>query len=130
MIPHGAQRIIDARNKGMKPAELVLVSLIGRLNEANPCVYADPRREYEWFWTRGLQLCIFASAEVNWRPVALSIKRQSPSSLYLWDADRREGAEVFLIPNMADLDKPRSEWRLALNFLPWLPSQNEEFAWN
>lgn len=44
IIPHGAQRIIDARQKGMKPAELVLVSLIGRLNENNPTVYADPRR--------------------------------------------------------------------------------------
>lgn len=130
MIPHGAQRIIDARQKGMKPAELVLVSMIGRLNENNPTVYADPRREYEWFWARGLQVCIFASTEVSWRAVALPIKRQSPSALYLWDADRREGAEVFLIPNMADLDKPRNEWRLNLDFLPWLPSQNEEFAWN
>lgn len=130
IIPHGAQRIIDARQKGMKPAELVLVSLIGRLNENNPTVYADPRREYEWFWARGLQVCIFASTEVNWRAVALSIKRHGPSALYLWDADRCGGAEVFLIPSMADLDKPRSEWRLNLDFLPWLPSQNEEFAWN
>lgn len=130
MIPFGAQRIIDARQKGMKPAELVLISLIGRLNEKNPTVYADSRREYAWFWARGLKVCVFASTGLNWRPVALAIASERPSALHLWDADRREGADVFLLPNMADLDRPRSEWRLNLDFLPWLPFQNEEFAWN
>lgn len=130
MIPFGAQRIIDARQRGMKPAELVLVSLVGRLNENNPTVYADPRREYEWFWARGLQVCIFASTEVNWRAVALSIKRQSPSALLLWDADRREGADVYFLPHVDDIGKPPSERRWHLDFLPWLPWQNQEFAWN
>ena len=130
MIPNGAQRIIDARKKGMKPAKMVLVSLIGRINEKNPTVYANPSNEYDWSWLRGLQVCVYTTSDANWRPVARSIASQRPSFFGLWDADRREGADVYFLPDVVDIEKPRSEWRWNLDFLPWLPFQNEEFIWN
>lgn len=130
MIPNGAQRIIDVRKKGMRPAEMVLVSLIGRINELNPTVYASAKKDYDWSWLRGLQVCIYTTPEADWRSVARSIASQKPSFLGLWDADRREGADVYFLPNVADIEKPKSEWRWHLDFLPWLPWQNQEFAWN
>lgn len=130
MIANGAQPILDARKKGMKPAEMILVSLIGRINEKNHTVYADPRKEYEWSWTRALSVCVYTSPTINWRAVARSIAAEQPSFLGVWDADSRKGANVYLLPHPDDINKPQDQWRLILDFLPWLPFQNEEFAWN
>ena len=130
MIASNAQMILDARRKGFKPAELILVSLIGRLNEPNHTVYASPKNDYEWSWTRDLQICIYATSEVQWRGVARSIAIAEPSFLAVWDADRKQGADIYLLPDVTDIEKPKSDWRWNLDFLPWLRSQNEEFAWN
>lgn len=130
MIASNALPILEARKRGLKPAEMILVSLIGRINESNHTVYAKPGREYDWLWARGLQVCIYTSPDVDWRPVARSIASERPSILSIWDADNRQGANVCLLPNPADIDKPQDQWRWMLDFLPWLPKQNQEFAWN
>lgn len=129
ILANGAQRILQARMKGFKPAEVILVSLVGRINELNHTVYANPEKEYDWRWARDLQVCIYTSPGVNWRPVARSIASERPSSLWVWDVDNREGAHVYLFAHLADIDRPQSEWRWLLDFLPWLPFQNTGFAW-
>lgn len=130
MIASNALPIVNARKKGYKPGEMILVSLVGRINEPNHTVYANPRNEYEWLWVRGLQICIYTSPDVNWQPVARSIASERPSFLGVWDVDNRQGANVYLLPHPNDIDKPQNQWRWMLDFLPWLPKQNEEFAWN
>lgn len=130
IIASNAQPILDARKKGLKPEELILVSLIGQINEPNHTVYAKPANQYEWLWARDLQVCIYATSGVPWRDVARSIASVQPSYLAIWDPERKQGAEVSLLPSLADIDKPRAEWRLELQFLLWLPFQNKEFAWN
>jgi hypothetical protein len=130
MIAPNAQPILEARTNGLKPAEMVLISLIGRINEQNHTIYANPKRQYDWLWVRGLQVCIYAARDVDWRNLARSVASERPSYLALWDADRRQGANVCLLPDPADIEKPQAEWRWNLDFLPWLPSQNKEFAWN
>lgn len=54
MMAVNSQPILEVRKKGLKPAETILVSLIGRLNERNHTVYADPRKEYDWSWAVNL----------------------------------------------------------------------------
>jgi hypothetical protein len=130
MIPTNAKPILDSRKNGLKPAEMILVSLIGRINESNHTVFANPRKAYDWLWARGLQICIYTSADVIWRDVARAIASQRPSFLAVWDADRKEGANVYLLPDPANIQKPQAQWRWNLDFLPWLPTQNQEFAWN
>lgn len=130
MTANGAMPIIAARRKGFKPAEMIIVSLIGRINEPNHTVYASPKTEYDWKWARGLQVCIYASPKVNWQPVARAIAAELPSFLGIWDADNRQGANVYLLPYPDDIGMPRNQWRWRLDFLPWSPSQNAEFAWN
>ncbi|CAL63142.1 Hypothetical protein HEAR3033 [Herminiimonas arsenicoxydans] len=109
---------------------MILVSLIGRINEPNHTVYANPKTRYEWPWVRGLQICIYAAKDVKWTDTARSIASERPSYLAIWDADRCEGSDVYFLPHPADVHKPRSEWRWHLDFLPWLPFQNREFACN
>ncbi len=128
VIASNAQPILDARQKGLKPAEMILVSLIGRINEPNHTVYANPKTRYEWLWARGLQICIYAAKDVNWADTARSIASEGPSYLAIWDADRHEGSDVHFLPNPADIHKPKTDWRWNLDFLPWLPFQNREFA--
>lgn len=130
IIASNAQPILDARKKGFKPVEMILVSLIGRINELNHTVYANPANQYDWMWARGLPICIYATAGVQWRDVARSIASVRPSYLAIWDAERKQGAEVYLVPDPADIDKPQAEWRWNLDFLPWLPSQNKDFICN
>ena len=130
MIAINAQPILDARRRGLKPAELILVSLVGRINEVNHTVYATANGNYNWQWVRGIAICIFATSAVDWRPVARSIARARPSHLYLWDVDREEGTDVAFLPNFADLCKPKDKIRWELDFLPWMDFQNMEFACN
>ena len=130
MIANNAQLILNARKRGLAPSGLIIVSLIGRINDQNHTVYANPQKSYDWLWARGLQICIYAAQEVQWQSIARSIASARPSWLGLWDVDRHQGTDVFLLPHISDIEKPKSEWRWNLDFLPWLPFQNEEFVWN
>jgi hypothetical protein len=130
IIAPNAQAILDVRRKGLKPAELILVSMIGRLNEPNHTVYASSSKQYDWMWARGLQVCIYATAGIQWRGVARDLASAKPSWLGLWDADLHEGTDVFLLPDTSDIDKPQTDWRWNFHFLPWLPCENKDFAWN
>jgi hypothetical protein len=130
VIATNAQPILDARKRGLAPAGLVIVSLIGQICEQNHTVYANPQKAYDWRWVHGLKICIYAVPDVQWQATTRSIAYARPSWLGLWDAVRHEGTDVLLLPHIADIEKPKSEWRWNLDFLPWLRFQNEEFVWN
>lgn len=130
MIPNGAKAIAEVRSRGLKPAEMLIVSLIGRVNEQNHTIYAAGDKEYDWSWARGLQVCVYADSRSKWRPVLNAIATVNPAYLALWDAEKRQGAQVWRLPYASDIEKPKEQWRWKLDFLPWLPIQNQEFAWN
>jgi hypothetical protein len=130
MIAKNAEKIAEARAKGYKPDEMILVSLIGRINEPNHTVYAVPGRDYDWSWARGLQVCIYVTSGLDWDKVGRPIANLKPSYLALWDAGRSEGAELWLQPAVADIEKPRDQWRWVWEYMPWTPEQNWRFACN
>jgi hypothetical protein len=102
MIALNAQPIIDARMRGFKPDDLVLVSLVGHVHAKNHTVRAIPGVTYDWRWVRGLELCV-------------------------WNCAEQWGAQVYLIPTANDLARPRLQWSHELDFLPWLDFQNDDF---
>jgi hypothetical protein len=126
-LPSGAKTIIEHRRKGRKPDELILVSLIGPTGEPNFTVYADPKLEYDWRWSVDLKLCIYASEGRLWQPTAMAIARARPQWLGLWDADWHEGSDVWALPMVEDIEKPQTQWRYQLEFMPWLPTANRKF---
>lgn len=130
ILPNGAQPILDARKRGFKPAEMLIVSLIGRVDELNHTIYANPATEYDWRWMVGLDACIFVRHGVSWQGVAMAIARARPRWLGLYDVDRFQGADVWALPRVEDIDKPQSQWRWKLEFLPWMNFQNEAFSWS
>jgi hypothetical protein len=132
ILAKGAGEIASARAKGMKPDEMIIVSLIGPVGESNHTVYANPDGEYCWSWVKRLQLCIYANQRTDWqtiKPITMAIALERPEWLGLWNVDRFEGTDVCALPLVEDIAKPPSQWRYKLHFLPWLPFQNEHFAW-
>jgi hypothetical protein len=129
ILPNGAKQVVDARKRGFKPAEMLIVSLIGPVDELNHTIFANPAGEYDWRWMVGLDACVFVRQGVDWRPVTMAIARAKPRWLGLYDVDRFQGADVWALPKVADIDKPQSQWRYQLEFMPWLSFQNKEFAW-
>jgi hypothetical protein len=130
MIPSGAQKIVAARASGFRPADMVIVSFVGRVDEMNPTVYAHQSQDYDWAWLAGLQVCIYAAKGVDWTAAALGIAKAKPAYLGLWDAGRNEGAELYAVVHPADIQKPRSQWRWIIDYIPWTKGQNERFICN
>lgn len=128
MIANNAQQIIDARMQGFKPDEMVLVSLVGRISEPNHTVLADPKLQYDWRWVHGLEICIYITASIDWRPVTRAIAGARPRFLGLWDLESKRGANVYLIPTEDDIGKPIRQWLYKLDFLSWMDFQNREYA--
>jgi hypothetical protein len=127
MIALNAQPIIDARMRGFKPDDLVLVSLVGHVHAKNHTVRAIPGVTYDWRWVRGLELCVYVGERQDWVDVLKSIALQRPAYLGLWNCAEQWGAQVYLIPTANDLARPRLQWSHELDFLPWLDFQNDDF---
>jgi hypothetical protein len=93
-LPYGANAIVALRHAGKRPADLVLVSLIGPLNEVNPVVVAHPGRDYDWRFLVGLQVLVVAHSEQlaqDVRRVLNCLKALPARSLTLWLADVQDG---------------------------------------
>jgi hypothetical protein len=129
IVPNGAQPIIDARKRGFRPAEMLIVSLIGKVDELNHTIYANPKGEYDWRWIVGLDACIYVKPGIDWKPIAMSIARCKPHWLGVYDVDRFQGAHVNALPAVADIEKSKQHWRWQLHVLPWVKYENEQYAW-
>lgn len=128
-LPNGAESVIAARKKGMKPAELLIVSLVGKTGEANHTIYANPQGEYDWRWLVGLQVCVYVNNATQWRDILVAIAKSRPQLLCLYNVDQFKGAYTYYLPRVEDIEKPKSQWRNVLDFLPWTNWQNDQFAW-
>lgn len=129
-LPYGAQRILDARMKGEKPEDLVIVSLIGPLpEEGGPVVLADGP-EHDWRFCRGLHVCVFGKVGTPNRQTALAIGSSLPAKLYLWDVEAKQGTDLIVHLRESALDKRVGEFKLSdwtAIVWPWSDWQNRTF---
>lgn len=96
-LPYGAREIAELRSTGKRPADLVLVSLIGPLRESNPVIVAKPGRAYEWRFLVGLHVAVVTNTETpNLPDVVRAIEVAMPATLSVWFADRQDGVNVAL----------------------------------
>jgi hypothetical protein len=98
MIAPGAEGILKARLKGLRPADTVVVSLVGRVEVDNPQVRPERNVQYDWRWAKGLDIAMFINAAVDWRNTAMDIKQADPRYLCLWDIDSSRGAKILWQP--------------------------------
>ena len=96
-VPYGAQEIIDTRMIGKRPADMVLVSLVGPLRELNHVVVAKPGRAYDWRFLARLEVLIVASTAIDRgsvKRVVDAVLPHEPGYLGVWFADRQVGMNV------------------------------------
>ncbi|CUI02638.1 hypothetical protein BN2497_53 [Janthinobacterium sp. CG23_2] len=127
MIARGAEPILAARRRGMKPDEMIRVSLVGSLCHGNHVVYAEPGAAYDWRWVRDLDVCVCIGPSADWAATAKAIAMQRPAHLSLWNSYEQWGAKVYLIPTAEDIKKPIERWTYELDFQPWMDFQNMDF---
>lgn len=127
MTPEGADKIIAARVNGLRPADAVIVSMVGAVKTDNPVVHAKPGIVYDWRWVRGLEVLLYFRDEDDWPNTAKDIALGRPAYLDLWNQAGQWGAHVYLIPGAAEVHKPIRQWRYELDFLPWMDFQNNDY---
>lgn len=126
-LAQNAQTILDARMRGFRPADMVLVSLTGPVWAENPIVFAKPEQKYDWRWVRGLDVGVYINGDIDWPGLVKDIALQRPDYLCVWDSNDKWGAKIYLIPQPTDIGKPVCMWKYELDFLPWMDFQNIDF---
>jgi hypothetical protein len=127
--PISALPILEARMKGFKPADMVIVSMVGRLRESNPTVYVNGPN-HDWLFVKGLEICLFCDKHCKWRETLEAIMAQEPVKTSLWDVLNRQGAWCYYLPTLRAVERGILPFAKELSFIPWNDRQNMEFAWN
>lgn len=104
-LPYGAAEIVALRSTGKRPADLLLISLIGPLRETNPAISAQPSRSYDWRFVVALPVVVIAeTATQRLGLIVKAIDGESPQSLSVWFADKQDGVNI-----LVDGYRPRSK---------------------
>lgn len=99
-LPYGAREILALRSTGKRPADMLLISLIGPLHgETNPTVVANPLKSYDWRFLHGLDVLIVATTSVSpeaIRRILDALKAVAVDYLGLWLADKQNGRHLIV----------------------------------
>ena len=79
-IALNAAPIVAARLKGMKPEEMIRVSLVGTLCAGNHVVHAKPGVPHDWRWARGLDVCVYVGPDDAWHTTLKAIALCRPAT--------------------------------------------------
>ncbi len=96
-LPYGAAEIVATRKAGKKPADMILISLVGPLREMNPVVVARAEKSYDWRFLTRLEVLIVATTATSKESLARiveSILPHRPEYVGVWFADRQAGMNV------------------------------------
>jgi hypothetical protein len=96
-LPYGAAEIVAMRSSGKRPADMLLISLIGPLRETNPVIVAQASRSYDWRFVVALPVLIVAKTDTpNLAGLVKVIDAAAPAALSVWFADQQDGVNVLL----------------------------------
>lgn len=96
-LPYGAREIAELRSTGKRPADLVLISLVGPLRENNPVVIAKADRSYDWRFIVGLSVALVIKTDTpNVAGIVKEIEAADPATLSVWFSDRQDGLNISL----------------------------------
>lgn len=97
LLPYGGREIADLRGLGKRPKEMVLLSLIGPLREANPVLVARPEKAYDWRFLVELEVMVVAETTTPrsaLRSLLAALQALPTAYLGLWLADRQDGVNL------------------------------------
>ena len=94
-LPYGAAEIVALRSAGKRPADLLLISLVGPLRETNPAIIAHPSRSYDWRFVVAMNVLVVAKINTpRLAEIVKTINAAEPSALSVWFADQQDGVNV------------------------------------
>lgn len=130
MIAPGADHIVKARIRGYKPADTVVVSLVGPFAVQNPTVLPEVGQRYDWRWIKGLNVALLIATGIDWKQTAFDIKQSGPEYLCVWDIHTHRGAQVVWRPYQTRLEAFSVElngWHFGLDYSPFHEEDNKVF---
>jgi hypothetical protein len=104
--PGDAENIARARLRGLKPAETVLVSLLGRLDGSNPQVFPKMGLRYRWDFLKGLGVVVLKNHGTEVTPLLQSIENAEPAQIDLIEVDTGKGWMVLFTYPVKTLQWP------------------------
>ena len=113
-LPYGGQAITNLRAARKRPADMVLVSLVGPLRETNPVVIACPDKSYDWQFISGLEVLLVVETHLDANLVkhaADAILNVRPDYLGVWFCDCNDGRNLVI---ESDVLKSRSDRSMSL----------------
>lgn len=126
-LPYGADEIMRARENGMAPADPIIVSCVGKLDEANPVVIPNDAR-HDWRFLAGLEVFVFVGRGARFVKETLQgIAPYAREDIALWDRDQQRGMNT-----LAVWDYDSKTWKrkrlTGWAYLTWSEHENRRFA--
>jgi hypothetical protein len=82
----------------------------------------------DWRFVEGMQVCVFAKRGCDFRGLCKAIGYCGPKWLGLWDVERKQGADAFVVMKVDSIDKNRHGIEdFDIVFDPWIEWQNKKF---
>lgn len=131
-MPKGGQEIFNIRKSGKRPADIILISNDGALNnELNPIVIVETNVKYDWRFLIGLPFVFFGKVDESMlehmENVCKALKGYLPTKQMLWDSENQSGVFYWYLPDEKTIHLHTSEWLWEFSFSEWSQAQNNDF---
>ena len=131
ILPSGAGQILTMRKSGKRPADLVIVSNVGKLPIENPLVVVDGIQEYDWRWIVGLPFILYGTVDLcmltHLENICETLQGHLPEALLIWDSIKNEGLRVWYLPKAETICLRHSQWEWEFSFQEWSDYENKMF---
>lgn len=129
-IPVGAKAILDARKRGLKPADDVMILTREEWKmDWSPLVYANPRRQYDWSFLKDLQSIVLLDSTMPYNQMFADIASVVGGKfMRYWFVDAETGGYVTYFPEVEDIEKPPHKWRFNLELAPNLGFEDRDWG--
>ncbi len=127
MIAAGGKRILALRHRGLRPDQMVVVSLIGEM-PVEWLVTPDLDTDYDWLWSVDLDLLVVSSIRTPAEPLRAllrALRGHRPRSVRLWVDEPRIGYDLWFRPTMESVVGPPDRWDWVMEPARFLPCEDE-----
>jgi hypothetical protein len=121
VIAAGAEKILQARQRGHRPGEAVVVSLVGEL-PVEWLVMADIETSYDWLPVIDLDVWLITDSQQlsKLKSFLWQFKKHRPRSLWVLVDDKDRAFEVVFSIKLETLDRPIEQWEWQIEKTPLL----------
>lgn len=105
ILPEGGREILEARKRGLAPADPVIVDFTGSRMNAEPLINADPVRRYDWRFLKGLPVYVVTRNDVpTINSFLADIAKVSKGPVEVYYPNINNGETVYWSPSMSSVD--------------------------